>query len=380
MQRGECAAPGLVEAADQLRARGLAPLSLDRIDPEPLTGLPATADAFTLFNRNLAEMTSIGLPLPRAIQEISSGLRRGRFKRGLEQVEASLREGRPLDEAVEQAPGIFPPYYRCMLKAGAASGNLPGVLSAVARNTEGVRMARRALLEALLYPMLIVLAALLLGALIMTFFVPFYRDFCDQYGFHFPIALDLFLRAFGSAAKVSASAAAISLGVAGVVLFLRRTVVGERFLGRLPLVGRIRRHLMTARLLGALGVMLRSRVPFSRALPVALGAAGSLELDHVTARLAQRASDGRRIGDVLSEAPVVSREVAAFLTLAERSGDAPEATLQVADLLTEQARAESEALYIILMPVALVVAGVVVGSCLVGAVRPYIQLLESFRP
>src|SRR5438128_4191295 len=92
-QRGECAALGLAEAAGQLRARGFTPLSMERLDADPAPRFSVTADAFTLFNRNLAEMTAIGLPLPRAVREIAAGLRGGRFKRGLKQVEAALREG-----------------------------------------------------------------------------------------------------------------------------------------------------------------------------------------------------------------------------------------------------------------------------------------------
>ena len=378
--RGECAAPGLAEAAADLRSRGMSPLSLDRLDPEPVPPLSPAADSFTLFNRNLAEMTAIGLPLPRAIREISSGLRRGRFRRGLERVEAALREGRPLEEAVAQAPGVFPPYYRAMVQAGTASGNLSVVLSAVARNTEGVRLARRALLEALLYPGFVIFFALVMGLAAFFLFVPFYRELCEQRGFAFPLVLRLFLQTFDSAWKVAATAAGAAVAAGGIVWLLKGTVPGERLLDRLPLVGRIRRHLRSARLLGTLGVMLRARVPLPRALPVALGSAGSLQLDRAVSRLADRAVEGLGLGAVLSQAPAVSADVAEFLHLAERAGDAPEATLQVADLLTEQARTESESLYVVLLPIALVVAGVIVGSFVVGAILPYVRLLESYRP
>ncbi len=379
VQRGECSAAGLVEAAEQLRARGVAPFSLSRVGEDPTEPLSPAADAFTLFNRSLSEMTAVGLPLPRAIREISSGMRRGRFRRGLGQVEAALREGKPLEEAVAAAPGIFPAYYGSMVRAGASSGNLPGVLAAVARNTEGVRMARRALLEALIYPSLILLVAVLLGAAAMVFFVPYYRELCARYAFDRPIGLPLFLRAFESAPAVLAILVAGASGAGALAWFVRRTVAGERFLRRLPILGRIRRHLMLARLLGALGVMLRAGVPLPRALPVALGAAGSLEIDRASQDLAARASEGGGLGEILGRVPSVPPEVAAYLSLSERTGTAADATLQVADLLGEQAQSESEALFIALMPAALVLAGVIVASALVAVVVPWVQFLESLR-
>jgi type II secretory pathway component PulF len=379
VQRGECSAAGLVEAAEQLRARGLAPFSLSRVGEEPSAPISPAADAFTLFNRSLSEMTAVGLPLPRAIREISSGLRRGRFRRGLEQVEAAVREGKPIEEAVAAVPGIFPAYYESMLRAGAASGNLPGVLAAVARNTEGVRLARRAMLEALIYPALILLAAVLLGAGAMLFFVPYYRELCARHSFDAPIGLPLFLRAFESVPAVLALVLGGAGAVAAMTWFVRATVAGERFLRRLPFLGRIRDHLTLARLLGSLGVMLRSGVPLPRALPVALGAAGSLEIDRASSELAGRASEGGGLGEVLGRVPSVRPEIAAYLSLSERTGTAAGATLQVAELLSEQAQTESEALFIILMPAALVAAGVIVASALIAVVAPFVQFLESLR-
>lgn len=376
-ERGECEAPGLSEAAAEIRSRGFSLASMSRTDPDPLPRPAVTADTFTLFNRNLAAMTAIGLPLPRAIHEISAGLRRGRFRRGLEQLEAALREGKALDQAVAELPGLFPPSYRWMLSAGVASGNLSGTLSAVARNSEGILAARRALVEALSYPLVIVLVALLLGIATLLGFVPFYRDLCARYAFDIPIALDLFLRAFSSSGAVAAVAAGLAAALASGVWVARYTVLGERMLNRLPFVGRIRRQLMMARMLGAMGVLLRSGVPLPRALPVALGASGSLELGRAADSLASRASEGSGLGDLLSHAPGVSAEVAAFLKLAEGTGAAPQATLQVADLLTEQSVVESEALFVMLMPVALGVAGILVGTLLVSVVLPYREFLSS---
>src|SRR5258706_177333 len=131
-QRGTCAAAGLAEAAAQLRAKGLTPLSIDRVDAETASGLRVTADSFALFNRNLAEMTGIGMALPAAVREISSSLRRSRFKTALQPVESALREGQPLEEAMAAAPASFPLYYRRMVQAGGAPRQPPPGLSATA--------------------------------------------------------------------------------------------------------------------------------------------------------------------------------------------------------------------------------------------------------
>lgn len=376
-RRGECDGAGLAAAAAELRARGLAPLSMARLDPEAFPPVSEAADAFTQFNRNLAEMISIGLPLPRAVREIASALRRGRFRRGLEQIEAALREGKTLDAAVGEVEGIFPTYYRWILKAGAASGNLPAVLTAVARNTEGIRLARRMFIEALLYPFLIVLTAVVLSVGTMLAFVPFYREISAAHGFR-PAGLEFVFRAADSTGAIAAVSAGALVLVGMAVWMFKRTVVGERIFRRIPLAGAIYRHLMMARLLGSLGVMLRSNVPLPEALPVALGASGSLEVLRQVEGLTGAASEGRGLGEVLGGVPGFS-DVASYLAVAERTGEAPQAAAATADLLTELAMADTEALFVILVPAALLMAGVIVCGLLLSVVLPYLQLLESLR-
>jgi type II secretory pathway component PulF len=265
-----------------------------------------------------------------------------------------------------------------MLKAGEASGNLSGMLSAVARNSEGLRLARRAFVEALLYPALILLVTFLLVALGATVLIPFYRDLAGLQDLE-AAGLSVFLHTLGLVFRGVGLllGSALAMVVASALLF--RTSAGEPLLRRLPLAGRIRRHLLLARLLGALGVLLRAGTPLPKALPVALGAAGSREMIRAADALAAGAAEGMGLGEVLSRTPGISPEVASFLSVAERTGDAPESAAQVAELLMEQVRSDSEALFILLMPIALVIAGVVVGGLLVSVVYPYISLLESLH-
>ena len=376
-RKGEIEASGVLEASDRLRSEGICVLHLERAEPPEPPRLKGEMDAFSFFNRSLAEMTRIGFPLPQAVREASRGLRRGRFKEAIDGVEAALREGKSMDEAVGDLRGEFPPTYRHMLKAGAASGNLPRILAAVARNSEGIRRARRALVSALAYPAVILaFGALLMGAF-FAFILPLFTNIQEELGFEPSMSI--------SVAKVvrdSASLQAVLIG--GIVttvilawLVLTRTIPGERFLYGVPILGRIRRNLFLSRLLGSLGMLLRARVPLPEALPVALGASGSLHLARENDRLTARASEGASLSDVLREGPVMPPEVTSYLRLAERTGDLPRSCEELADLLMEQAVAESDTLYVVLLPTALLVTGGLVCLLVVSVVAPYVRFLEE---
>lgn len=376
LHRGEIEAAGVVEAAAELRAKGVLALDLERADAAEAAPPLRDVDAFVFFNQGLAEMSRLGFPLPRAVKEISSGLRRGRFKRSLERLEAALREGKSLHDAVAAQEGEFPAHYRFMLKAGARAGNLPAILTAVARNTEGVRRARRAVLDALAYPAVILLFGAVLLSVFLFLFVPVYQDLHRQYGFEPTISARVILGLFGSVKVQAGLVAGVLLAVLGTWAFMRRTIAGERLLLRLPLVGRVLRHLWMARFLGSLGVLLRAKAPLPEALPVALGASGSLELGAAAERLARRAGEGKDLAALLGEAPVVPPEVVSYLALAERSGGVERAAAELSDLLTERAFQEGESLFVVLMPAALLLTGVIMAGLFVSLVLPYIAFIE----
>jgi general secretion pathway protein F len=319
----------------------------------------------------------MGMPLPRAVREISSGLRRGRFRDALGRLEVRLRDGKPLEEAAAELEGEFPPYYRWLIRAGARSGNLPGVLSIVSRNAEGFRRARRALLSALAYPAMVFGFAALFVLVFLVFYVPLFGDMYRHFDLPAPPVLEVLQAVLRSPALAAGAVGLVVLGAAALLGWLGATAPGERLLLRVPLLGRIRRNLMLARLAGALGILLRAKAPLAEALSLSLGAAGSRSLDRAAPALSARAAEGAGLEAVLREAPIVPESMSAYLALAERSGRVPEAADELAALLSEQAAAESETLHLVLLPAALVAAGLVLGTLVVSVVLPYFRFLET---
>ena len=375
--KGEVEAAGLLEAAARAREGGAEVSSLERLDAQesilPLSG----ADAFSFFNRSLAETTRAGLPLARAVREAAGRAASGRFRRTLGRLEALLEEGRTFEAAVAELPGEFPPYYVWMVRAGTASGNLPAVLAAVARQAEGARRVKRALLSALSYPALV----LLVGAAVVTgflfSFLPIYRDIQVLYRFTPSLPLRAAYAFLESTVLQSVALGGLVAAAAAAWYWLSRRVAGERFLLALPLLGRIRRNLILTRFLGCLAALLRGRVPLPDALPVALGASGGLGLARGAERLKARALEGEGLGGILRELPGVPPAIASHIALAERTGDLARAAEDVAQTLTEQAVGESDTLYLVVFPAALLGVGILIGTLLVSVVLPYFQWIQE---
>jgi type IV pilus assembly protein PilC len=377
---GDLEAAGLLAAADALRAKGMSVTALERSGEWPEAKRLSDLDAFTFFNESLAKLCALGMPLPRAVAEIAKGLKRGRFRAALERMEARLREGKSLQAASAELGGDFRPAYRCMIQAGAKSGDLPGVLGAVTRSAEGFRRVRRALVSSLAYPAAVLGFSLLFLSVFAGFFVAIFEDMHRQFDFEPPAVFRGLIAAFRSPLAFSATLAVGLAAAAAVAAWLARTPSGEQALLRVPWVGPIRKNLLLARFADALGTLLRARTPLADALPVACGASGSRSLEEAAPALAKKAAEGAGLEEVLRDVPLVPPAMRSYLAIGERGGRAPDAAREVASLLSEQAAAASETLYLILLPLAILVAGLLLGGFLVSSVIPYYDFLTRIRP
>jgi type II secretory pathway component PulF len=221
----------------------------------------------------------------------------------------------------------------------------------------------------------LVFASILMSVFFATL-LPAWRDMHRNYDLEPTVGPLSFLAAFGAAGIPLAVVVGLVAAVAALSLWGRRTVAGERFLHRLPGLGRILRNLSVARFLGALGVLLRARTPLADALPVAMGASGSVEMVRVVERLRSRAAEGAGLAEVLRAAPVVPVAVTGYLAVAEKSNQAARASEELAEMLTEQAVEDSGALFTVLLPSALLATGVLLGTLFVSLVSSYAKFLE----
>ena len=83
-------------------------------------------DEFAFFNQQLGTMLRDGIPLEGALQQLCASMQRGEMREQLEQLEAALKAGTPLDAAL--APRQLPDFYKQMLRIGAQGNDLPGML------------------------------------------------------------------------------------------------------------------------------------------------------------------------------------------------------------------------------------------------------------
>ena len=125
-------------------------------------------DEFAFFNRQLAGMLKDGIPLEGAMRQLCQTMQSGRLRSELEQLERDLAKGTPLQEAL--AARQLPSFYCQMIQVGVRSNNLVEVLILLADYYQRSQMIRLKLKGLMVYPLLVLGAALAVSVLICALF------------------------------------------------------------------------------------------------------------------------------------------------------------------------------------------------------------------
>ena len=130
------------------------------------------ADDMTMFYLQLGNMLGAGVTLLSALENVRDQIENPSFKKIVLDVAKRIEGGESFSEAMVHHSSAFPPLYRSMVQAGEASGNLGQVLAHVAELNEAKSELRHEIHSALAYPILLMVASVLVVALMVVCVIP----------------------------------------------------------------------------------------------------------------------------------------------------------------------------------------------------------------
>ncbi|MBU0709127.1 MAG: type II secretion system F family protein [Candidatus Omnitrophica bacterium] len=209
------------------------------------------------FTRQFFILMKAGIPLLRTLKVIHSQLPKGRFKNDIEKVILGVQEGRSLSESLAEASRFFSLFYINMIKAAEVSGNLVAISKELSDFLTRQRKITKSVQAALMYPILVLVVAMAILAVLFTFIIPVFVRIFEDLGGSLPPST-LFL--------IGLSKFAVNWGwtilLAGAILtflffLLSRKDFGKYFINqitwRIPLFGRVTKTVHIARFCRVLG-------------------------------------------------------------------------------------------------------------------------------
>ena len=328
--------------------------------------------------RELAIMLAAGQDLDRALRFVVDNTRNARARAILGSVRDKVRSGISLAAALAAEPRSFSKLYIGIVRAGEAGGTLPTALDRLATLLERERSLSANLRSAMIYPALLITAAIGSIFLLLDYVLPQFTPIFEQAGAELPAAT----RALMTLGKVvSAAAPWLVVAVAASVLVAQQLLARpayrlkfDRMLLHLPIVGGLLRETLAARLTRTLGSLLQNGVPLIPALGIAKDALGNLAAAAAVDAAAVGAKGGAGLARPLATAGLFPARTIHLLQLGEEAAQLAPMSLKAADIHDEQARLMVQRLVALAVPTITIAMGLAVAGIISALLTAMLSL------
>lgn len=318
------------------------------------------------FARELAIMLAAGQDLDRALLFIVDNLGNSRAKSILAEVRDKVRSGSSLADALAAYPQSFPRLYVGLVRAGEAGGTLATTLERLANMLERQRQLSAGIRASMVYPVILVIAALGSIFLLLDYVLPQFAPIFEQAGAQLPLAAKI-LVALGQV--VGAGAPWVLIVVVAAALAGRRALAHpaarrriDHWLLRLPIVGALLQETFAARMTRTLGTLLQNGVPLIAALALVREALANVAAQEAVENASLEAKAGRGLARPLREAGVFPARTAHLVQLGEEAAQLAPLCLKAADIHEERVRLSVQRLVSLAVPIITITMGLVVAG------------------
>lgn len=378
-------------ARHELERRGLHVLSIRRRGlavPQALKRLPRRQKripqrTLMIFNQEFAALLKAGLPILQAIEMMHERQSDPLFKEVLGEIRRRVRDGEDFSAAVGSFGELFPPLYGPTLKAGEQSGELEGVLRRFLRYQKLTGEARRRLVSALVYPLVLIGLSLGLILVMTVYVVPKFREFYSALSADLPFLTRAML---GLSSFMSRYWLAAGLFVVAGALAWRgwsQTRHGALFKDRLktlvPIVGRIVQRLAMSEFCRSLSTLLAGGIPAVPALESSVAAVGNSYMRSRLEPMIPKIREGTALHESLADSGVSPEIAVEMAKVGEETGSLDVMMSNASDFLDEEIDTHIQRLLTLIEPIMLVLMGVIVATLLVAVYLPLFSMLGEVR-
>lgn len=340
------------------------------IRTSPALGKRALSD----FMRELSGLIGANLPVDEALRIISV---QPAVKPSLRELVSGILErvtsGESLSAAMAAREGTFPPFVIRLIGAGEMSGSLDSVLADLSRYLDQTSERSAKITAQLLYPAVLIVAAIGALGVITTVLVPAVKPLFEDAGTAPPAIIAALswvadaLFDYGLLIAMATAAAAL-----GLVILWRspsgRIAVDQAILNS-PFFGELIRQTETARLSRTLSALIRNGVPLTEALRIAAGVVSNRLLGSTVEDILRGVEQGRSLSSELQRSGAFPDLLPRLARVGEETGQLEPMLTKVAEAYERTVENRLERFMTLLTPMLTIVIGGFVGFLVISVMN-----------
>jgi type IV pilus assembly protein PilC len=339
----------------------------------------------THFIKRFAFLIKAGIPVVECLHILREQAKSKSHARVLEKIIDDIANGRTLSKSFAKFPHLFNDFAIYIIKVGESTGMLNENLSYLADELKKKHALKRKVVGAFIYPAVITAATLGITIFLMVYLFPKLIPVFTSLHVQLPLPTRIII---ASSAFLSKWWLWCLLGfILVVVLFVAALRQNARFhflfdraCLKLPIIGTVIRYYNVANSSRTLGLVLKSGVPFSEALPITAETAANLVYKKEWNDLTAVAIRGEEISTRLRARQMYFPDIFAHLiTVGEKSGTLSDTFAYLSEMYDNEVDDFTKNLSTLIEPVLMIFMGVLVGFVAISIIAPIYSITQNLH-
>lgn len=345
---------------------------LRRIDPVLVSGCL----------RQLATLTSSGLPLVDSLGTLAEQVDHFGLKRKITQIREKVIEGSAFYQAMSEHPDVFDTVSVNMVRAAESAGGLDTILQRLADFSERSLRTRKKIAAAMTYPVFLLMITGIILVFLMTFVMPKVVGIFKGMDLALPWSTRALILLTDFARDWWWLVALCLIGFGGITVWFARgpgAYAWDRIRLRVPVMGKLHRKSVMARFTRTLAVLLRSGLSLVQSLEIARLSLGNRVVEAAVEKATKQVEEGADFATPLKLTGHFPPLIIQLLRAGEQSGELEAMLEKAADIYEEDVNAGIGSLTSLLEPVIILVMGIVVAFVVMAVLLPIFDMSAGIR-
>jgi type IV pilus assembly protein PilC len=336
----------------------------------------------TEFNRMFSLLLLSKISIVDSLELSMKQVRNDSFRSVLNGIIKNVRKGDSLARSFARYPKVFPGLYIANLQVAEETGRLAEVLHAYNEYTEKIQQLYRKLIQASLYPLIVLVVAGCSAGFMLLYLIPSFEGLFGATNVALPAvtASMLSISAFVQEYFPYIAAGAVVLPAAFIYSLKMKSMKKhtDRMVGEIPFIGGLYKENLLARFSLSMSILLDSGVTLVDALKHARSVSGNSVFNDEISLIIKKLNRGDALASTVARSKYFDANYSKLLSAGEESAELGTVFALTGNHYSRQFDHTLDLVTSVIEPVLIISVGVLVAFILVAMYLPLFEIINNF--
>jgi type IV pilus assembly protein PilC len=335
----------------------------------------------SIFSRQMAIILQAGVPIVQAMEVITKQCQNKTLREALDVIYENIQKGTAMSIAMKKFKGIFPGLMIHMVEAGEISGQLDDSFLRLAEHFEKENKMKQKIKSALTYPVVVLVIATLVIAVLMMFVVPTFSGVLTGMGVELPIYTRILIGFSDGLMKNWFIIMPLIIWIFIFTGIFIKSEKGKMLISKLvislPVIKLLVKNIMTARFSRTLGTLIKSGVLLIQGMEVVENIIGNTIVKDKIRTVIKGIKDGKSLCERIKSIDYFPPIIISMVKVGEDTGELDTALLKSADFYEQEVESSMHQLTTLVEPLVIILLAAIVGFIMLSVLLPMFSIYQN---